>query len=148
VKAVQAYGDRVLADVDDLHAAGPLAVGRELARLIFGGAETDAEIPESLAAMVGQAGAGDAGPALYCRVGELLEADPGLAAVAAEVLGGYYLRQLDSGDGQALAELGDLLWFDEPQLARTAFERAIDAGNQGALIRLAKHRRVVLSRLQ
>ncbi len=62
----------------------------------------------------------------------------------ADVLGRYYRQQLDSGDGQALAELGDLLWWDEPQLARAAFERAAGAGNNGALIRLAQHRWVVL----
>ena len=62
----------------------------------------------------------------------------------ADVLARYYRQQLDSGDGQALAELGDLLWWDEPQLARTAFERAAGAGNNGALIRLAQHRWVVL----
>jgi tetratricopeptide (TPR) repeat protein len=37
-----------------------------------------------------------------------------------------------------------LLWWDEPELARTAFERAAAAGNTTALVRLAQHRWVVL----
>ena len=61
--------------------------------------------------------------ALETRNGDVLGDDPGRAVAAAEVLGRYYRQQLDSGDGQALAELGDLLWWDEPQLARAAFER-------------------------
>ncbi len=59
------------------------------------------------------------------------------------MLGRYYRQQLESGDGQGLADLDDLLWADEPELARTAFERAVDAGNRRAVISLATHRRVV-----
>lgn len=143
VEAVGAYGDQVLADASP-GAPGPRAVGRELARLIFVRAETDTGIPAPLAAVIGGSGSGEAEQALETCIGDLLGADPGLAAAAAEVLGRYYRQQLDCGDGQALAELGDLLWWDEPELARTAFERAADAGNDSALIRLAQHRWVVL----
>jgi tetratricopeptide (TPR) repeat protein len=116
-------------------------VGRELARLIFVRAEANTGIP---APLIDRSGSGEAGHALETCIGDLLGADPDLAAAAAEVLGRYYRQQLDSGDGQALAELGDLLWWHEPQLARTAFERAAGAGNNSALIRLAQHRWVVL----
>jgi TolA-binding protein len=138
-KAVEAYGDRVLAGAD-LGAAGPLAVGCELARLIFARPEADSSVSARLAAVLGSSGRGE----LETRIAGLLEADPGLAASAGEVLGRYYRQQLDSGDGQALAELGSLLWWDEPQLARTAFERAAGAGNDRALVHLAQHRWVVL----
>lgn len=94
--------------------------------------------------MIDRPGSSEAELALETWVGDLLGADPGLAAAVAGVLGRYYRQQLDCGDGQALAELGDLLWWDEPQLARTAFERAVDAGNMSALVRLAGHRWVVL----
>jgi tetratricopeptide (TPR) repeat protein len=140
-EAAGAYGDQVLADAS-LDAAGPQAVGRELARLIFVRAETDAGIPAPLAAVIGP-GSREAGLAPETWIGNLLGADPGLAAAVAEVLARYYRQQLDCGDGAALAELGDLLWWDEPELAPTAFERAAGAGNNSALIRLAQHRWVV-----
>jgi TolA-binding protein len=143
VKAVEAYGDRVLADADP-GAAGPQAVGRELARLIFARPEADARTPAPLDAVIDRSGREDAERALEACIQDLLEADPGLAAAAGKVLGRYYRQQLASGNGQALAELGDLLWWDEPQLARTAFERAAGAGNNTALVRLAQHRWVVL----
>jgi tetratricopeptide (TPR) repeat protein len=142
-EAVGAYGDRVLADASP-DAAGPQAVGRELAWLIFARTETDTGIPAPLAAVINHAGSGEAEHALETWIGDLLGADPGLAAAVAEVLARYYRQQLDCGDGAALAELGDLLWWDEPELARTAFERAAAAGNNRALIRLAQHRWVVL----
>ena len=139
----RAYGDQVLGDASP-GAAGPQAVGRELARLIFARTETDTGIPAPLAAVIDHSGSREAEHALEACIGDLLGADPGLAAAVADVLGRYYRRQLDSGDGQALAGLGDLLWWDEPELAWTAFERAAGAGNNSALIRVAQHRWVVL----
>lgn len=140
-RAVEAYGERVLARAGESDAAEPEAVGRELARLIFGRAEAGASVPVPVE--IYQAGSRDAGVALDAAIEELLEADPGLSAAVAEVLAGYYRQQLESGDGQDLVELGDLLWFDEPELALAAFERAVDGGHRRALIRLATHRRVV-----
>ena len=98
----------------------------------------------ALAAAIDRPGSREAEQALETCIEDRLGADPGLAAAAAGVLGRYYRQQLDCGDGQALAELGDLLWWDEPQLARAAFARAVEAGNSSALIRLAQHRWVVL----
>jgi tetratricopeptide (TPR) repeat protein len=141
-QAVRAYGDRVLADADGLDGAGPQAVGRDLARLIFGGAEPGTGLPAQLEAVIGRPGSSPSQLALYGYVEERLQADPGLASAAAGVLGRYYQHQLESGDGQALADLGELLWHDEPELARTALERAVDAGNRRALISLATHRRL------
>jgi TolA-binding protein len=142
-RAVEAYGDRVLARAGESDTAGPQAVGRVLARLIFGRAEAGASVPAPVAIEIGLAGSRDPGVALDAAIEEFLEADPGLSAAVAEVLAGYYRQQLESGDGPNLAKLGDLLWFDEPELARAAFERAVDAGNRRALIRLATHKRVV-----
>ncbi len=92
--------------------------------------------------MIGRPDTSPAWDALDSYIEERLEADPGLASAAALVLGRHYRQQLESGDGQALAELDELLWADEPELARTALERAVDAGNRRALIRLATHRRL------
>jgi hypothetical protein len=143
-KAVDGYGERVLARDDELGAAGPQAVGCELARLIFGRTEAGAMIPVPLVEMVEHPGSERAWTAVDVHVENVLESNPGLAAAVAEVLAGHYRQLLESGDGQALAELGDLLWFDDPQLAQTAFERAIEAGNKRALIRLAEHRWVMI----
>src|SRR5258706_11362943 len=120
--AVEAYGDRVLASAEEFDSAGPQAVGRGLARLIFGRAEAGTSIPAPVAIEIGHAGSRHAGIALYAALEELMEADRGLSAAVDEVLAGYYRQQLESGDGQALVELGEVLWFDEPELARAAFE--------------------------
>ena len=95
VKAVEAYGDRVLADADP-GAAGPQAVGRELARLIFARPEADARTPAPLDAVIDRSGPGDAERALEACIQDLLEADPGLAAAAGKVLGRYYRQQLNA----------------------------------------------------
>jgi hypothetical protein len=142
-EAVRAYRDRVLAGAEGISDAGSEVVGAELARLIFGPAGAGAGIPVPLAEMVERPGSDRAWTAVDLRIEELLESDAGLAAAVEEVLGRYYRRQLESGDGEVLAELGDVLWSDEPGLARTAFERAVDAGNDGALARLAGHRWVM-----
>lgn len=145
-KAVEEYGDQVLA-ADDLDAAGPQAVGRELARLIFGRAEEAGVIPAPLAQLVERPGSERAWLAVDSHVEDVLESDPGLAAGVGQVLARYYRQQLESGDGQALVDLGDLLWGDDPELAQTAFERAVEAGNMRALLRMAGHRSTVLDDL-
>jgi hypothetical protein len=91
-EAAGAYGDQVLADASP-GAAGPRAVGRELARLIFARTDADAGIPAPLAAVIDRPGNREAGHALETRIGDLLGADPGLAAAVAEVLGRYYRHE-------------------------------------------------------
>ncbi len=54
-EAAGAYGDQVLADASP-GAAGPRAVGRELARLIFARTDADAGIPAPLAAVIDRPG--------------------------------------------------------------------------------------------
>src|SRR5258706_3376763 len=63
--AVEAYGDRVLASAEEFDSAGPQAVGRELARLIFGRAEAGTSIPAPVAIEIGHAGSRHAGIAIY-----------------------------------------------------------------------------------
>jgi len=143
-KAVEGYGDQVLNQAEGPAASGPEAVGRELARLIFGRAEEADGIPAQLAQMVEHPGSDRTWLAVDSYVEGVLDSDAGLAADVAEVLAGYYRQQLESGDGQALADLGELLWHDDPELARTAFDRAVDAGNMRALISMARHRWTML----
>jgi TPR repeat protein len=40
----------------------------------------------------------------------------------------FYRRQADDGNVQALADLGDFLYWDDPEAARAAYQQAIDAG--------------------
>jgi TolA-binding protein len=51
---------------------------------------------------------------------------------------------MDAGDIQALVELGDLLYWDEPETARDAYQEAVDAGHLPALIGLGMILRNVL----
>jgi hypothetical protein len=89
-KAIERYGDRVLARADDLDETGPQAVGRELARLIFGPAEAGLGIPALLAEMVEDPGDERAWCAVDSHIEDVLESDPGLAAAVADALAGYY----------------------------------------------------------
>ena len=82
-KAVQAYGDRVLADTDGMADGGPEAVGRDLARLIFGSAEAGTGIPAPLGAVIDRPDSSPAQVALYSDIEERLEADRWLASAAA-----------------------------------------------------------------
>jgi hypothetical protein len=45
-------------------------------------------------------------------VDRAVEADPGLAATAVEIITGFYRRQADAGEVQALVDLGDFLYWD------------------------------------
>lgn len=143
-KAVEGYGDRVLNRAEDPAATGPEAVGSELARLIFGRQEEVGRIPVPLAQLVEHPGSERAWLAVDSHIEDVLESDPGLAADVEHVLARYYRQQLESSDGQALADVGDLLWRDDRELARTAFERAVQAGNKRALLRMARHRWTML----
>jgi tetratricopeptide (TPR) repeat protein len=51
---------------------------------------------------------------------------------------------MDGGDAQALVDLGDFLYWDDPEGARAAYQQAIDAGHLHAVIDLAKVLRVGL----
>jgi tetratricopeptide (TPR) repeat protein len=82
--------------------------------------------------------------ALDVHVEKLLDHDAALAAVVDELLDGFLREQFDSGDGQVLADLGRLLWWEDPQRAGAALERAVEAGNQHALVDLGKFRHAVL----
>lgn len=136
--AARAYGGTVLAAPGDPGTAGPRALGRDLLRLVFGAETQDRELPAPLAGLIASPDGREALITLEVHVEERVEEDPGLEAALAGMLASFYRQQFDSGDGQALAELGSHLWWDDPAWARAAFERAVEAGNQRALIDLAK----------
>jgi hypothetical protein len=142
--AAGAYGSQVLAAPEDAGTAGPEALGRNLLRLVFGAEAPARGMPARLSALIASPDSPVAMTALEVQIEEALERDAGLAAALEEMLNGFYREQFESGNGQVLADLGSLLWWDDPQRARAAFECAIEAGNQHALIDLAKLRDAVL----
>lgn len=143
--AARAYGSQALAAAGDAGTAGAeAALGRDLLRLLAGGSGSGRELPAPVAAVIARPGSGEALNALDVYLEEALEQDAALAAAVEERVAGFFREQLESGDGQVLADLGHLLWWDDPQQARAAFERAIAAGNEHALIDLAKLRHAVL----
>jgi tetratricopeptide (TPR) repeat protein len=65
-------------------------------------------------------------------------ADPAKASEAAAAIAASYRQRADAGDAGALAELGDFLYWDEPEAARAAYQEAIEAGHRQAMISLAR----------
>jgi hypothetical protein len=145
IQAAQAYGSRLPAAPGDAGESGPEVLGRNLARLLFGGEVHGRALPAPLAELIARPDSRDTLTGLETHVEETMEQDTGLAAAVDEMLNGFYRQVFDRGDGQALVDLGALLWWDDPARAHAALERALDAGNQQALIDLAKHRRAVLA---
>ncbi len=128
-------------DDEPVHLGAPGAdeaesVGRRLLRLVFG-VRGDAELPGPVADLA----AAPDDPATFGRFEDqvrlVLEADPEVAAAAAEVLTRFYTDEAGLGDVQALLELGRMLWWDDPDRARVAFEAAIEAGALHGLLDLA-----------
>lgn len=113
-------------------------VGRRLLELVFGsvgagpdGLRLDGRLTE------------DPGPArllaeLTACADEVFESDPGKAVQAAALIAGFYRGQAAAGRVTALVDLGDLLYWDDPQAARAAYQAAADAGHLPALLDLAR----------
>jgi hypothetical protein len=91
------------------------SAGRRLLRLVFG----------------------SDGAGLTAYADEVFESDPGKAAQAAEVIAGFYRGQAAAGRVEALVDLGDLLYWDDPQAARAAYQEAVEARHLPALLGLA-----------
>jgi tetratricopeptide (TPR) repeat protein len=135
--AVEEYGPQVLGES---RAAGPSAaaiVGRDLLRLVFGPADRAAGPPDVLARLAPDPAGQQAAEALTSHVHEFFEADPAAAAGAAALIAAFHRERASGGEVQALVDLGDFLYWDRPEEARAAYEEAIDAGHQHALIDLA-----------
>jgi tetratricopeptide (TPR) repeat protein len=143
-QAARAYGSQTLAAPGGAGRTGPAELGRDLARLIFGGGPGDPAMPALFSALIARPDSPEALTAVDTRIEEVLAQDAELAATVDGMLAGFFTEQLQSGDGQALADAGSLLWWEEPQKARDAFERAIDLGNEHARIDLAQLHEAVL----
>jgi hypothetical protein len=136
VAAVQAPGP---GSFSDGHAAGPSreAVGRQLVSLIFG-SQAGQRLPDVLAGLARDPGSRQARAELEHQAFGAFEADPAMASQAAAVIAAFYRQRADAGDVQALVELGDFLYWDEPGAARAAYQEAADAGHLHALIDLSR----------
>lgn len=113
------------------------AVGRQLLSLISG-PDSDHFPPDVLTELARDPNSGRARDELEHQAFAAFRADPVKASQAAAVIASFYRQQADRGDTAALVELGDFLYWDEPGAARAAYQEAIDAGHQHALIDLAK----------
>jgi tetratricopeptide (TPR) repeat protein len=121
----------------DLAAPSREAVGRQLLSLIFG-LQGDQDLPDVLARLARDPHSRQALAELGHHAFEAFEADPAMASEAAAVIAAFYRQRADAGDTAALAELGDFLYWDEPEAARAAYREAIEAGHPHAMIELAK----------
>jgi tetratricopeptide (TPR) repeat protein len=120
------------------------AVGRQLRTLIFG-PQGDQRLPDVLAELARDPDSRQALAELEHQAAGAFEADPAMASQAAAVIAAFYRQRADAGDVQALAELGEFLYWDEPEAARAAYQEAIDAGHLHALLGLARLLRNVLA---
>jgi tetratricopeptide (TPR) repeat protein len=116
----------------------PEALGRSLLRIVSGDPAPLADFLTSPADPARQAGLEDW---LY----DALDEQPGLRDAMAVALTGYCRRRAASGDAQALADLGDLLrWQQDFDAARDAYQQAVDLGHDRALPSLASLLRTCL----
>jgi hypothetical protein len=137
--AARRYGREVL--VDDGSGGVPddrESAGRRLLQLVFGSGGAGPDVPPLVAGLIEDPGSQQLLAGLTAYADEVLESDPGKAAQAAGVIAGFYRGQAAAGRVEALVDLGDLLYWDDPQAARAAYQEAVDAGHVPALLGLAK----------
>jgi tetratricopeptide (TPR) repeat protein len=145
-EAVRVFGRRVLAPAEDSAALDSRAmVGRRLLHLVFGTHDAGQELPGALADLVADPDSQRALAGLTHHLDETLDADPPTIAAAVEMLTEFYRRRAGVGEIQALVDLGDLLYWGDPEGVRAAYQEAVDAGHRHAIIDLAK---VLHARLQ
>jgi tetratricopeptide (TPR) repeat protein len=136
--ALRAPGTDVLAAHPPADSDEPEAVGTKLFRLIFAGQTGEGDFDEQLAALARDPDGQAAQDALEGLIGDALEDDPEVAAAVLGTLTAFYRRQAQAGNVQALADLGNLLkWEDDFDGARAAYQQAIDAGRHESLIDMA-----------
>jgi hypothetical protein len=137
--AARRYGREVLVDDD----SGALpddreSAGRRLLQLVFGSGGAGPDVPPLVAGLIEDPGSPQMLAGLTAYADEVFESDPGKAAQAAGVIAGFYRGQAAADRVEALVDLGDLLYWDDPQAARAAYQEAADAGHVPALLGLAK----------
>jgi tetratricopeptide (TPR) repeat protein len=138
VAAVRLLGPDALGDSQAGRAVpGREAAGLQLLSLIFG-LGGDQRVPDVLEGLARDPESREALDELEHQVSEAFEADPARASQAAAVIAAFYRQRADAGDVEALVELGDFLYWDEPEAARAAYQEAIGAGHLHAMIVLAE----------
>jgi hypothetical protein len=144
--AVRVWGAEVLSadNADSPAASDREATGRQLLRLVCGTHCDSRQLPDPVADLLADPDSDRTLARLVEHVDRNLEADPGLAATAVEMITGFYRKQADAGDVQALVDLGDFLYWDAPEDARAAYQQAVDAGHRHAMLDLAKVLHVVI----
>jgi len=138
--AAQAIGlpaDPVTSPPPGAAAGAARALGRELLRMVLG-TQDGGGLPDVLAELVRDPDGQQAQEWLTEQAFEVFESDLAAADRAAAAVAAFHRRRADAGDVQALVDLGDLLYWDEPEAARAAYQEAVDAGHQHALLDLAK----------
>jgi hypothetical protein len=145
--AARRYGREVLVD-DDSRAVPDdrESVGCRLLQLVFGSGRVGPDVPPLVAGLIEDPGSPQMLAGLTAYADEVFESDPGKAANAAGVIAGFYRGQAAVGRVEALVDLGDLLYWDDPQAARAAYQEAVDAGHVPALLGLAKVLNAVIGR--
>ena len=137
--AVRAHGAAVLGTAPEAGAETPAAVGCRLLKEIFGAQAAGMQLPEPLAALVGDPDDAGALAALDRQVDEALDDDPRLKAVFGDALTGFYRQGIEAGDTESMLQLGDLRRRQRDfEGARVAYQQAIDSGSMRAVLSLAR----------
>ena len=97
-------------------------VEHRLLHLVLGSDEVGRDVLRPVAKLVEDPGSRRLLADLTACADGVFESDPGKAAQAAGVIAGFYRGQAAAGRVEALVDLGDLLYWDDPQAARAAYQ--------------------------
>src|SRR5260370_1232381 len=109
--------------------------GSRLLQIVFAGRQPGGSVP-GLVSVAGDSDDEQREAELESLASDAFDEDPAAAARAADLIAAYHRERADSGEVQALVDLGDFLYWDRPEVARAAYQEAIDAGYLHALIDL------------
>src|SRR6266566_2841320 len=116
VSAIRVLGLEVLAAGDaGMALPDQGAVGRELLGLVFDARDGGPALPAVLTDLIADPDSEAAATGLTDHLFLTFKADPGMASAAVAMIARFYRRQADGGDVQALVDLGDFLYGDEPE---------------------------------
>ena len=136
--AGRSYGQEKVIGSEVTSMSESQTLGRKLSELIFGNWPLSEERTEPSSALMPEPDNDQFLHTLAHRVRDALHENPGLKADVVDTLAAFYRRQANAGDARALADLGDLLsWEDDLDGARAAYQAAGDAGYSDALVDLA-----------
>jgi len=131
VAAARTYGGAVLGAARGPRGDAAVTLGQRLMHQIFGVRDPDGQLPKVVEDLITHPDDGTAAPAaLEDHVQGALCDDPDLTAAIGQELLAFYRREIAAGNLQAMVDLGDLLrWQEDYEGARTAYQRAAQAGN-------------------